>query len=342
MKKILILLTVTLIFTSQVFAGVVKKTKSEVYFKGFGKYTTVQSEKIAGEKKRVDSDNEFKGKGLLGGMAGKLFLKPGEVGEIIDLPAMTIYKLDHKKKEYQVTPIKKITVEEKTEEAEEPSYKEEYGETEESDIKIIRSEFKVNDTGETKEINEFPSKKYTITWVTEWENIRTGEKGTDRLFTIVWTTPTTNVIKQAQEEEMKFAQEYMKRIGLEMDILQQEILGTNWFSLFGRMSEDKKPRHSESQFAEEMKKIKGYPVLIDGKYYATRQKPEKTEEEEKTEITDVKKIFGGFAKKAFKKKSKSKKEPEPTLTYYTELIEFSPVDVGEDEFQVPANYRKKE
>lgn len=341
MKKILILFTGILILTSHVFAGMVKKSKSEVYFKGFGKYTTVQNEKIAGERKRTDSKNKFKGKGLLGATVGKLFLKSGEVGEIIDLPAMTIYKLEHKKKEYQTIEIKKITAGKIPEKGEKPS--EEIEDTK-SDIRIIRSEFKVKDTGDKKKINKFPGRKYTITWVTEWENMRTGEKGTDKLSTIVWTTPITDKIKQAQKEEMNFLREYMKKMGLEVDVSQQEILGTNWFSLFGNMSKkDEKLQPSGAKFAKEMKKIKGYPVLIDGKYYAIRPEMKRAEEkEEEVDITDTKKMFGKFAKRALKKKFKSKKEIEPTFTYYTELIEFSLFDVEEKDFQVPASYKKKE
>lgn len=40
MKKKSILLIVALMITTQVFAGVVKKTKSEVSFKDFGKFTS--------------------------------------------------------------------------------------------------------------------------------------------------------------------------------------------------------------------------------------------------------------------------------------------------------------
>lgn len=336
MKKVLIHFVVMLIFASQLFAGTVKKTKSEVYFKGFGTYTTVQTEKIAGEKKRSDSQNKFKGKGLVGRIAAKFFPKLGGVGEIIDLPAMTIYELDHKKKKYQVIPIEKIL------EGEEAWEEYEEKDAGESEIKIVRSEFKVDDTGETKNINQFPCKKYTITSVTEWENLRTGGKGTYRLFTIVWTTPITDAIKIAQIEEMNFTKEYMKRIGLDMDMIQKDILGTNWFSLFGKMSKtDDETWRSGLRFKKEMDKIKGYPVLIDGKYYSTSQETEEAEEKEETDIRDAKKILGRFAKKVLKKKPKTGEEQEPILTYYTELIEFSPASVGENEFQVPTNYKKK-
>ncbi|MCP2604495.1 hypothetical protein NLC26_03325 [Candidatus Aminicenantes bacterium AC-708-M15] len=106
-KSFLVIFTI-MIAVTLVFSGMVKKTRSEINFKKFGKYTVVKSEIINGKMKRVDSSTEFKGKGLIGGLTGKLFLKSGEKGEIINLQSMVIYKLDHKKKEYRVVPIEKL------------------------------------------------------------------------------------------------------------------------------------------------------------------------------------------------------------------------------------------
>lgn len=336
MKKISILFVFLFFLGSQIFGGVVKKTKSEVTFKKFGTLTSVQVEKFSGDKKVTDSDNKFKGKGILGGLAAKALLKSGETGEIIDLPAMTIYRLDHKKKEYEAQPIKKISNTEKTEEVT-PEKESKEEEASESDIKIIRSDFKVEETGESKVINQFPSKKFTVTWVTEWENLRTGQKGTDRLLTDVWTAPLTGAIEQARKEELNFSQEYMKRLGFDYDELQQSILGTNWIQLLSRIGEDGGgTRQEASQFSKEMKKITGYPVVVDGKYFAVR---EGGEEQEQESGKDVKSLFGGLAKKALQKKPKDNNEP--SFSYYTELIEFSPADTGDAAFQVPVGYKKK-
>lgn len=339
MKKFFILSIAALVMTSSVFAGVVKKSKVEVSFKDFGKFTSEQNEKLTAEKKLTDSQNKFKGKGIMGKLSGKFFLKSGETGEIIVLPEMMVYKMDHKKKEYRVEPIEKITSEE---EATEAGYggEVEVEEDEESEIKIIRSEFRVDDTGESKTINEFPSKKYIVTWVTEWENVQTGQKGTDRLVTDVWTTSLTGDLQQAREEELAFTKSYMKSIGIDADSLQQMILGTNWLALLGSMSEEgQQRRYKGSNFTDEMKKIEGYPVIIDGKYFAKREGGEPEENEDEDSGGSVKGMLGGLAKKALKKGSKD--ENEPAFTYYTELIEFSPVNVGDDAFQIPTNYKKK-
>ena len=337
MRKFITLSVVALVLTGSVFAGVVKKTKVEVSFKNFGNFTSEQNETLTVEKKLTDSQNNFKGKGIMGKLSGKFFLKSGEIGEIIVIPEMTIYRMDHKKKEYRSEPIEKITSEE---DAVEAGYggEVEVDEDEESEIKIIHSEFKVIDMGESKTINQFPSKKYTVTWVTSWENVQTGEKGTDRLVTDVWTTPLTGDLQQAREEELAFNKSYMKSIGIDADSLEQMILGTNWLALLGSMSEDgQQSRHKGSDFADEMNKIEGYPVIINGKYFAQREGGDSDENEDSG--GGVKKMLGGLAKKALSKGAKD--ENEPAFTYYTELIEFFPVDVSDDVFQIPANYKKK-
>jgi hypothetical protein len=339
MRKIVILFFISLMMTCSVFAGVIKRTKVEVSFKNFGEFTSEQNEKLTAVKKLTDSKNKFKGKGIMGKLSGKFFLKSGDIGEIIDLSTMTISRMDHKKKEYQLESIEKISSEE---DAAEAGFAEEVEveENEESTIKIIRSEFKVDDTGESKTINNFLSKKFVITWVTEWENIETGQKGTDRLVTDVWTTPLSGTLQQARDEEMQFTKAYMMSLGIDADSLQQMILGTNWLTLLGSMSEEgQQRRHKGSNFSEEMQKIEGYPVIIDGKYFAIREGGEGEENEQEDTGGDVKKMLGGFAKKALKKGAKDK--DEPSFTYYTELKEFSPASVDEDAFQVPANYKKK-
>ncbi len=339
MKRFIILVMIGLLMTGSVFAGVIKKSKIEVSFKDFGNFTSDQSEKLTSEKKLTDSQNKFKGKGIVGKLSGSIFLKSGETGEMIILPEMMIYRMNHKKKEYSVEPIEKITSEE---EATEAGYggEAEVEEEGESEIKIIRSEFTVDDTGESKTINDFSSNKYIVNWVTEWENIQTGEKGTDRLVTDVWTTPLTGDLQKARDEEETFTKAYMKSIGIDADSLQQMILGTNWLALLGSMSEGGQGRrHKGSNFADEMKKIEGYPIVIDGKYFSKSEGGDEKEDTDKDSGGGVKGMLGGLAKKALKKGSKD--ENEPAFTYYTELIEFSPVKIGDDAFQVPANYKKK-
>ena len=336
MKRFFCLCLIMLFISSLAFAGATKKTKSQITFKGFGTLTLEQMEKTLADKKLTNSNKKFKGKGIVGSLAGKFALQSGKEGELIDLTAMTICTMDHKNKEYTLREIKPIAqgeMEAETADIRRP-------ESVQSNIKIIRSEFKVEETGESKKINNFACKKYGITWITEWENTQTGQKGKDRLATDVWTTAVSADLQQAQEEEMRFSKEYMTKLDIDADALQEAYLGTNWLDILkGLNKEGGSPNQNTSQFAEEMKKIKGYPVIIDGKYYAIREGGPKAEEEEATE-GGVRGALGRFAKKAIKKKMEGNSD-EPILAYFIELKEFSSGDVNKADLTIPSNYTEK-
>ncbi len=339
MKKAFVCLTALAVLAAPAFSGVVKKSRSEVTFKGFGKLTMTQSSRLVPERQWVDSQNDFKGKGLLGGLAGKTVLRSGSFGELTDLPALTVTRFDPKKKEYTVTPIKKF----EAGKAEEGAAGEKAEKPAESDIRIVKSEFRVDDTGEALDVNGFPTKKYVVTWTVDWENVRTGEKGTNKLETDVRTTPLTDAIVKAQEEEAKYFRGYMKAVGLDQEKLQQDVLGTNWMILLDSMNAAKgRPAASfdASKTVAEMKKIKGYPVVIDGSYTVTSDKPKGEAAEEGS--GGSKGLFGGLAKKVLKKKPAAEEGPaEPSLAYKVEILELAPADLGEADFQVPADYKKK-
>lgn len=340
MKKLFCLAVVISMLSGIAFASVVKKTKAEVNFKELGKFTTEQEIKIGTDKKLTNSKNKFKGKGVLGSTVGKMFLKSGSMGEIINLAEMQIYDLNHKKKEYHIRPIEKIDTQAGEGQGDQGQAGTTNQDSRKSNIKIIRSEFKVEKTGESKTINKFSCDKYLITWITEWENTETGQKGTDRMSTDVWATALTDDLKQAQEQENEFNREYMKRMGIDVDEMQQAILGTNWLSILASVGKGgMSPQANDSTFAKEMNKIEGYPVVIDGKYFAKREGGEETEEEEKVDVTNVKGTLGRFAKKAIK--GKKKDDNEPVFTYYVEVKELRPDNVQESTFQVPTNYKNK-
>jgi hypothetical protein len=147
MKKLFALAVVLSLAAGPAIAGVVKQSKSQVTFKGFGTFTVIASGKVSAERSLSENKSDFKGKGLVGGLAGKTFLRSGDSVEIVDLPARMTYRLDPKKKEYTATPIEKMK-----EGAAAPGQAEtgQPAQTQESDIKITRNEFKVEATGKTK------------------------------------------------------------------------------------------------------------------------------------------------------------------------------------------------
>jgi hypothetical protein len=341
MKKTLISGMIVLVLAAPMLAGVVKKTKSDITFRGFGKFSLVQSEKLTSDLKWADIKSDFKGQGIAGGLAGKTVLRSGDTGEIIDLPQSTVSKLDNKKKEYTVGPIEKF----KQEEGEEKTEAKKEEKPAESHIKITKSEFKVEDTGEESTINNFPVRKYLVHWLTEWEDTETGDKGSSRLETLLWTTPLNDTLQKARQEEMKFYGTYMEKVGINVPKTEEDVLGMKWLAILDAFGKTKgQPDRDFSKAAQEMQKIKGYPIVVDGQYFATGQKAAGEEAEAgQEESKDVKGTIGGLLKKTMKKKpaDASANANEPALTYHTEVLEISTPDLGASDFQVPAGYKKK-
>jgi hypothetical protein len=328
-----VLAAVLLILAAPMLAGVVKKSVSQVTFKGFGTLSLQQSQRVTAEKSASDNTSDFKGKGLLGKTLGSAMLRSGSTGEIIDLGALTVTSIDNKKKEYTTRPIEKIQMGQPAQGGEQAEAKP----AEESDIKIIRNEFKVVDTGETQTINDFPCKKYAINWELEWENVKTGAKGTDKMDTFVWTTPVTGELKAAQAEELKFSQGYLKAIGLDADVMKRDVLGGQWMQLLSSLNPaNPAPSPKGAEVANQLRKIEGYPIVIDGKYFAVRPEGEKQAEEEKGGTS-----LGKLGMGLLKKKPKPGEDQEPALSYRIEIQQLATASLDDSAFQVPAGYKQK-
>lgn len=330
------------IFTGLSIADVKKKTKSKVEFNKFGTYTIEVKAKISKTIKRTDSKSNFKGKGIAGKLVGK-FIKKGNSGEILNLSELLRYSLNHKKKEYTVNPIEEIELpvfaggkQEKTDEMKRQDYKRE------DSRKIIRSEFHVDDTGEEKKINKFPCRKFVLLVLTEWEDTQTGQRGIDSLSTVLWMTEFTDELKQAQEEEMEFTKAHFKALGMDVGQMYDDILGTNWLSLLGKFTKkEKESKPPNPKLVKEMEKLKGVPVIIDGKYFNIRPKIEgenKNMADQETDDMDVKKSVSRFARGFLKKKDKGLK---PTFAYRTELVEYGLAKFSSDDLQVDKKYKEK-
>ena len=331
--------------------GVIKKTSSKVEFAGFGNYTVSERDFITAEQKRSDEKTKFKGKGFLKGTIAKLILKSGDMGRIDQPLQKRIVHLDHKKKRYWIDEIKEMDLSGMTpgkdmgETGEPGDMESEEPQKTESDIEIIRTVFKVTDHSENKTVGDFNANKYSILWVMEWRNKVTEEKGTDSLYTLVWTTPYTDEIKNAMKIEQEFAKNQLGAMGIEVEEMQREaMLGLNWLKVFGQLnkneSETRGPDTQNPEWVEEMKKLKGFPVEIDGEMFNKRKKPEgMAQTENESNPTDVKGALGGmFKKKLFGKK---KSGEQSTIAYYTRTGKYGVGNVGDDPFKIPRKYKEK-
>lgn len=340
-KRTGIILLAGLILFLPAFGGVVKTQKSSLIFKSLGSFSSTTADRLTADRKLSEMESEFKGKGLLGTLAGKTIFRSGKTGELVDLAALTITQIDHKRKEYVVTSIEKFAQDRQAALADaggQPADKDKP----ESDIRIVKNEFKVEDTGETKAVNGFDCRNFVVRWTVDWENVKTGEKGTDKLTTDVWTTPETAALKSAQAEETAFARTYLKAMGLDVDKMQRDILGTEWIGIMTSldpMSGGAKKSPEAAALAREMSKLKGYPILIDGKYFpAPKAKPAEPAEEGEGGIRGK---LGKIGAGLLKKKPDPAEANAPALAFRTEVVSLEVASVDGATLVPPAGYKNK-
>jgi len=341
MKKLAIVIGAAVLLAGIASAGVVKATKSEITFKGFGTFRLEQTETIGGQRRLGNMNSEFKGKGLLGGLAAKTILRPGQIDEIYDLPGRTIYQITPKRKEYTSQAIESWAETQKKALA--GGDEKAPAEKTESDVKIVRSEFKVEDTGEARTFGAFPCRKYQVLWTVDWENVKTGEKGSDRLVTAVWTTPPNDETRKALAEEAAFYKSYMAAVGLNSEKLSQDVLGTQWMAVLGSFDPaggGSRPAGPDAAaVAREMKKIEGYPIVTDGQYFpAPRAQAAQAEEKGGGGLGGA---LGKLGAGLMKKKPDPAQEKAPALAFYTEVLSLSVRAVDESAFRVPEGFKKK-
>ncbi len=323
MKRIIVGILVIFILTFMLQSDVVKKSKSEVSFVKYGKFKTERTEIINPQIKRTDSEDNFKGKGFLNKLAAKIFFKNGSFSKIIDLKKSEVASINHKKKRVSVKQIEKIV---RDEDGSESNEGEESGE-DSSKVNITKNKLTVSATGNKKMVNSFPSREYLILWEVEWESNEDETKGASKLVSTVWTTPVTKTISTAKKAESLFFKSYMKKLGLDTEFERDEILGGSWLRIFSSLSKSSSQQNSENaaKFNKELRKIKGYPVIIDGEYYASTTGKKK------------KKGLKGF----LKKKKKKGAEEKPKFTFYTEVLELSLAKSDPAEFSYPVGYKVK-
>ncbi len=341
-------------------ADVTKSVSNEVEFPGTGKFIVERVQKITPEKRLEIKRQQFEGQGLLG-MAAKLFLKSGHFSEIIDLDEMTITEINHTDKTYRIRPIQPLTTDTRVSAEESgaaPTGDDEWSSepsSQSSDVQIIRNDFWIEHTNQRESIRGYPCEKYLAFWVLEWKNTRTEETGKDSLRTEIWATENRSDFEQADQMEQEFQAAYLKALGIEMSRFQEEVLGLNWLRIFQQLKSQEREIHTpENGMFQEFKKIKGYPVRIQGAFYVTttKEKQSGSASEEPSEAIDLsqpKSLFGGLTKKALKgrwmkKKASSERSsgPRPAFRYRTEIQQVTIQPLAPETFTVPAGYRSVE
>ena len=177
-----------------------------------------------------------------------LLIKDGKHGVRTDLNAMKVANINHKKKEYYITDIKPITdYFGSTDTTIASDYKASEGEKDQqdSDIRIIRRKFEVNELDGSKKFGNFVCNYgYEILWVTEWEIVETGERGKDSLRTEMWNTDETGDLQKAKAIEKEFSSAHLKALGIDIEPTASNILGLDLSKFLGAVG--KQPEIAKS------------------------------------------------------------------------------------------------
>jgi len=146
---------------------------------------------------------------------------------------------------------------------------------------------------------------------------------------------------------MDYNIKYAKKIGIDIDAQSSEMLGMQWMNMFRALNPGSSREYDtdSAKWQSEMQKIKGYPILTNGKFYSLliekEEEPKEEVKEEKPNYRNPEKLFGSIMKKSFgkKKTKKSGSKRVADFTYRTELIKLESTSVDPAKFKAPAGYQ---
>lgn len=125
-----------------------------------------------------------------------------------------------------------------------------------SDVRVVKSELKVRDTGKTRVINGFNTRNYEVIWNVETENLKIHEHSRSLMTTELWNSDDPR-FQQLRREEHAYSQAYLRLLHL------PEVYGSADSRQLGL---DRMPFASEQSQKElfgKLQQIKGYPVVTD-------------------------------------------------------------------------------
>jgi hypothetical protein len=281
--------------------------------------------------------------------------------QIIQLDREQIVTLDHKKKTYTVmtfaeikAQMEKALASMKSAPQSEPSPKAES----KPDVKI-EPKVKVKETGETKVINGFNTRRVLLTVELEGEDQKTKDKGTMGADTELWLTRDVSGFDEQNRFHMKYAQKMASP-----ELLKS--MGTS-----PAMRQDPRMADSAQAMQKKMEALDGMAILtimsfnISGTPSAetkaaqsdSQQRPSSSERQPENVGEAIGKALGGFGGFGRKKK---KEEPPPAetsqpkasssdgketatlMSTVTEVKNFSSAPLNASLFEVPAGYKLKQ
>jgi len=267
--------------------------------------------------------------------------KPQHTGEITRLDKELIWSINHDGKSYTEGPLKPPEPQVKTETKTEgtPDTTQRY--------RVTNSSFSVVKTDSSKTINGFPCTKYVAKWSLTIEEIKSGHKTVNEMTMVEWTTPFTDVIKQAQAEQEAYSKAYLTKLGITTQPEAAQTMGMAYLATLGVSEKDFSSRMEG--FGTETAKIQGYPIVIDTKWSAidsSKQAAPQSQPESQPEpehgAFGIPSIGGMLSNKignALAPKSQGE-DANVGFSAYTEVKAISVGATDDKDYLVPTGYKK--
>jgi len=286
--------------------------------------------------------------------------------QIIDLDREQIVMLDHKKKTYTVrtfaemkAQMEKAIAAARSTPQNPPAPKDTNKDKEKPDVRV-EPKINVKDTGETRVINGFNTRKVLLTVEVEGEDQKTKDKGAMGADTELWLTRDISGF----EEQNRFYAKYAQKMA------SPELIKTMGTS--PNMGQDPRTAESMQAMQKQMQGLDGVAILtimsfnLSGTPSAetkaqsnSRQKQQPKEERQPENMSEaIGKALGGFGGFGRKKKKEEPTPPAQTvqsasnssdekvsatlMTTTTEMKGFSKVALDRGLFDVPAGYKLKQ
>ncbi len=216
-----------------------------------------------------------------------------------------------------------------------------FSQSEKNDVRVVKNELTVQDTGKTRVINGFNTREYLITWNLETENIKTHERGRSLLATELWNSDDAR-LATARKDVDNYNRAYVRlfHVAMPTDLAKQ--YGMQQFSFL--TGKDMKA------FTDKMSQIKGYPVVSDVKWESgcisncpeNKQSQSQSQEEQGSgSSSGLSSLLAMRAKR--NEQANQQYNVNGLSTIFSSRTEVQTVDTGSlpaSLFEVPAGYSK--
>jgi hypothetical protein len=326
-------------------------------FRGMGASEGKGTRSVSGVKSREEGDSRLTG-AILGKLSGSK-----ETATVLRVDLDKVWLLDLKKKTYTEGPIK-LPPPEKDDAKE--SGKKGKGKEEKPTHRIKSAKTEVKKGEESKTINGFKTAKWAATLTVVVEELETKKTSEFAMTTDIWATPWTKELRQAVDEEAKFAKAYLKKLGLEVNPADRDRYGLQGATmLLG--SAGPEVEGALKKLVKELGSLDGYAVVTETTWRSPapeqpKGKPAKEpedDEEEGSALNDAAGagsiggaaagFLGGMAKRAAKKKAKQKVKEhveaamgKPAFSVRHEVLSVDVSPVPSEKFELPAGFKKKD